>query len=41
MIKHKVLYNRNFRLLTFGQMISTFGDTLYLVAMLWIAAENN
>ena len=39
MIKHKVLYNRNFRLLTFGQMISTFGDTLYLVAMLWIAAE--
>lgn len=39
MIKHEVFHNRNFRLLTFGQMISTFGDTLYLVAMLWIAAE--
>lgn len=33
-----VLKNTNFRLLTMGQFISTFGDSMYLAAILWFAS---
>lgn len=38
-MKKSILINKDFRNLTCAQIISTFGDSLYLAAILWLATE--
>ena len=39
MEKRKIVDTSQYRYLLIGQIVSTFGDTVYLVAILWLATE--
>lgn len=38
-MKNGLFLNRNFQFMTAGQVVSTFGDTLYLIVISWMAAN--
>jgi MFS family permease len=38
-MKFSIIKNRNFKLITAGQFVSAYGDSLYAATILWIAAE--